>query len=257
MSKFNLLTSYRLDYDFPQPYYPLPKLTPPLPAGDKHGLIMAVFSNCEPVRTEYMRQLMQFVQVDSYGACLKNKDDLIGIYDSRNGKNFKQLKTELAKRYKFILVFFNQDCDYFVDDQLIHALDAGSVPVVMSTDKLDEFLPGNLRHSVIKVRDFESPEHLADYLKFLSTNETEYNKYLEWKWKGIGNITGTAIGAYWKPKFPLYCQMCVALSEGQIHKDGLQPIACKPRSLEDWGIKPQVSFVGRLIDKIKKMLLLI
>ena len=49
MSKFNLLTSYRLDYDFPQPFYPLPKLTPPLPAGDKHGLILAVFSNCEPV----------------------------------------------------------------------------------------------------------------------------------------------------------------------------------------------------------------
>ena len=138
---------------------------------------------------------MNFVQVDSYGACLKNKDDLVGIYGSRNGKNFKQLKTELAKRYKFTLVFFNQDCDYFVDDQLTNALDAGSVPVVMSTDKLDEFLPGNLRHSVIKVGDFKSPKHLADYLKFLGTNETEYNKYLEWKSKGIGNITWTAIGA--------------------------------------------------------------
>ena len=256
MSKFNLLTSYRLDCDFPQPFYPLPKLTPPLPSGEKDGLIIAAFSNCEPVRTEYMRQLMDFVQVDSYGACLKNKDDLVGIYGSRNGKNFKQLKTELAKRYKFSLVFFNQDCDYFVDDQLIHALDAGSVPVVMGTDKLLEFLPGNLLHSVIKVRDFKSPKYLADYLKFLDTNETEYNKYLEWKWKGIGNITGTAIGAHWKPKYPLYCQMCVALSKGKIHKDGLQPITCKPRSFEDWGIKPQASFVGRLIDKWKKFLFL-
>ena len=257
MSKFNLLTSYRLDYDFPQPFFPLPKLTLPLPAGEKDGLIMAAFSNCEPVRTEYMRQLMDFVQVDSYGACLKNRDDLVGIYGTGHGKDFKQLKTELAKRYKFTLVFFNQDCDYFVDDQLAHALDAGSVPVVMSTDKLDEFLPGNLRHSVIKVRDFKSPKHLADYLKFLDMNEIEYKKYLEWKWKGIGNITGTTIGAYWKPKYPLYCQMCVALSEGKIHKDGLQPIACKRRSFVDWGItKPQASFVGRLINKLKKIFLL-
>ena len=146
----------------------------------------------------------------------------------------------------------NQDCDHFVDDQLTHALDAGSVPVVMSTDKLDEFLPGNLRHSV---RDFKSSKHsyLADYLKVLDTNETEYIKYLEWKWKGIGNIMETAIGSYWKPKFPLYCQMCDALSEGKIQ----QAIACKSRRFEDWGIKPQVSFVGRLIDKLKKILLLL
>ena len=88
---------------------------------------------------------MQFVQLDSYGGCLRNKQDLMGRYGSANGKNFKQLKTELARKYKFTPVFFNQDCDYFVDDQISHALSAGSVPVVMSTDKLEEFLPSNLR----------------------------------------------------------------------------------------------------------------
>ena len=236
MSKFNLLISYRLDSDFPQPVFPMPKLTLPLPVREKDRFVMAAFSNCEPVRTEYMRRLMNFVPVDSYGECLKNKGDLIGRYGSANGKNFKQLKTELAKRYKFTLVFFNQDCDYFVDDQLSHALDAGSVPVVMSTDKLHEFLPGNLRHAVIKVRDFKSPQHLAEYLKFLNTNETEYNKYLEWKWEGIGNITGTVIGDYWKPAYPMYCQICIALSEGREHKDGLKPITCKARRKEDWGL---------------------
>ncbi|KAJ7387795.1 hypothetical protein OS493_001139 [Desmophyllum pertusum] len=187
MSKFKLLRSYRLDSDFLDSTFWMPTVAPPLHFKDKNGLIMAAFSNCEPVRTEYMRQLMKFVQ----------------------------------------------DCDYFVDAQLIHALHAGSVPVVMSTNKLDEFLPGNLRHSVIKVRDFKSPRNLSDYLKYLNFTETEYNKYLEWKWKGIGNITGTVIGDYWKPKYLIYCQMCVALSEGRIHKDGLQPITCKARSFED------------------------
>ena len=198
---------------------------------------MAAFSNCEPVRTEYMRQLMKFVQVDSYGACLRNKNDLVSRYGSKNGKNFKELKSELARQYKFTLVFFNQDCEYFVDDQLSHALNAGSVPVVMSTDKLDEFLPGNLRQSVIKVRDFRTPKDLSDYLKYLSTNETEYNNYLTWKSKGVGNITGTVIGNFWKPKYPIYCQICVALSEGRIHKEGLRPIPCNARTYEDWGIK--------------------
>ena len=237
MSRFNLLMSYRLDYDFPVPVYPMPQLTPPLTFREKTKLIMAAFSNCEPVRTEYMRQLMKFVQVDSYGACLRNKNDLVGRYGSKNGKNFKELKSELAKQYKFTLVFFNQDCEYFVDDQLSHALNAGSVPVVMSTDKLDEFLPGNLRQSVIKVRDFRTPKDLSDYLKYLSTNETEYNNYLTWKSKGVGNITGTVIGNCWKPKYPIYCQICMALSEGRIHKEGLRPIPCNARTYEDWGIK--------------------
>lgn len=238
MSKFNLLQSYRLDSDFPNPVYSKPVLTAPVPFKEKTGLVMATFSNCEPVRTEYLRQLMQFVRVDSYGGCLKNKNGLIARYGSANGKDFKQLKTELAKKYKFSIVFFNQDCDYFVDDQLSHALDAGSVPVVMGTDKLDEFLPSNLQQSVIKIRNFKSPKCLAEYLKNVGNNETEYNKYLKWKWKGIGNISGTVVGNHWKPKYPLYCQMCVALSEGRAHKEGLRADNCKERTFEDWGIKP-------------------
>lgn len=238
MSKFQLFRSYRLDSDFPNPVYYMPQLTPPVSFKEKTGLVMAAFSHCEPVRTEYLRQLMQFVKVDSYGGCHKNKNDLVPRYGHVNGKSFKELKVEMAKKYKFSLVFFNQDCDYFVDDQLDHALDAGSVPVVMATDKLDEFLPGNLRTAVIKVRDFKSPKILADYLKYLSKNESEYNKYLEWKLKGIGDFTGTVIGNHWKPKYPLYCQMCVALSEGRIHHEGLEIDTCKRRKFEDWGITP-------------------
>ena len=180
MSKFNLLKSYRLDSDFPNPTVLLPKLTPPIPFKNKSGLVMAAFSNCEPVRTEYMRQLMKFLQVDSYGRCLHNKNGLTARYRNQNGKDFRDIKSDLARQYKFTLVFFNEDCDYFVDAQLHHAWNAGSVPVVMATDKLDEFLPcPYLNHSVIKVRDFETPQLLAEYLKYLSNNETEYNKYLE------------------------------------------------------------------------------
>ncbi|XP_068750988.1 alpha-(1,3)-fucosyltransferase 11-like [Montipora capricornis] len=232
MSKFNLLQSYRLDSDFPFPTFNEPNLKAPVSFSNKTGLILAAFSNCEKVRIEYMRQLMKFVTVDSYGGCLRNKHNLVQRY----GKDYRLAKSELARKYKFTLVFFNQDCDYFVDAQLTHALDAGSVPVIMGTDKLDEFLPGNLRNAVIKVRDFKSPRHLADYILYLSKSETEYNNFLDWKWKGIGDITGTAIGYFWKPDYPIFCQICVALSHGRVHKEGLQTIPCKPRAYEDWGI---------------------
>ena len=144
-----------------------------------------------------LTRVMKFVLVDSCAACLKTKKVWL----------------------KGMVKITTQDCDYFVDAQLHHAWEAGSVPIVMATGKLDEFLPGPyLNHSVIKARDFKSPQLLADYIKHLSNNEAEYNKYLEWKWKGYGDITGTAIGNYWMPKYPMYCQVCVALSEERQHK---------------------------------------
>ena len=61
---------------------------------------MAALSNCEPVRTEYMRQLMKFVQVDSYGACLKNQKGLVGRYgkDKDKGTDFRDAKSILARQ---------------------------------------------------------------------------------------------------------------------------------------------------------------
>ncbi|XP_068698689.1 4-galactosyl-N-acetylglucosaminide 3-alpha-L-fucosyltransferase 9-like [Montipora foliosa] len=237
LSQFNLLVSYRLDSDFPAPIYPMPELTPPVPFHKRLGNVLAIFSKCEPVRTEYMRQLMNYIQVDSYGACLKNKEGLIGLYGKIDNRYvFKDHKLILSKYYKFSLVFMNQDCDYFIDDRLYHALTTGSVPVFMGTEKVDKFLPGNLKNSIIKVSDFKSPKELAEYLRFLGNNETAYSKYLEWKWKGMGDIFNTTIGRWWQPRYPLFCQVCMALAKGKLHR-GLKLDYCQPRRFEDWGLE--------------------
>ena len=233
MSQFHLLRSYRLDSDFPTPLFKKPNLDPPISFSNKTGGIMAAFSNCERVRTEYLRQLIKYVPVDSYGGCLHNKDGLTRRYKS----DFKGLKSKLQRTYKFSITFFNQDCDYFVDDQILHALNAGSVPVVMSTDKIYEFLPGNLKNSIVNVRDFKSPQELAERLKFLMNNETEYNKYLEWKTKGLGYIDDTVIGKYWNRQFHHWCQVCQSIAQGKWHKEGLKVDICTPRKYETWGIK--------------------
>jgi len=215
----------------------MPELDPPIPFHKRQGGILAIFSKCEPVRTEYMRQLMKYTQVDSFGACLKNKEGLIGLYGKINNRYvFKDHKLLLSRHYKFSLVFMNQDCDYFIDDRLYHALTTGSVPIFMGTDKVDEFLPGNLKNSIIKVSDFKSPKELAAYIDYLSSNETAYNKYLEWKWKGLGDISNTAIGIWWKPRYPLFCQVCMALAKGKLHR-GLKLDYCPPRRYEEWGLQ--------------------
>ena len=162
MSQFHLLRSYRLDSDFPTPLFKKPNLDPPVSFSNKTGGIIAAFSNCERVRTEYLRQLMKYVPVDSYGDCLHNKDGLTARYKL----DFKDLKSKPQRMYKFAITFFNQDCDYFVDDQILHALNAGSVPIVMSTDKIYEFLPGNLKNAIINVR-FQNSARTGQTLEIL------------------------------------------------------------------------------------------
>ena len=155
----------------------------------------------------------------------------------------KLQKKILLRRYKFTIVFLNQDCDYFVDDQLTHALDAGTIPVFMGTNKVDELLGGNLKQAIIKVRDFASPKKLAEYLMKVSQNETLYNNYLKWKYEGFQYpdsflSTPQGRGAQFF-KHPQFCGMCDAIAAsrdtGQFKKRGsVKPEHCKARQMKDW-----------------------
>lgn len=234
LSHFKYLLGYRLDADFPLSLFTKPDLTSPVPFKEKSKLVFAAFSNCEVVRTAYLAQLMKFIPVDSYGACLRNKNGLVQRYI----KDFKYKKTELAKYYKFTLVFMNADCDYFVDDQLTHALTAGSVPVFMGTDKIDMFLPGNLNTSIIKVRDFKTPRDLAMYLKYLGKNEHEYNKYLKWKYEGFKfpvTYNSTSILRQWESPDTVYCKICKKFLHSDVAtKSSLKPEWCNKRTPAEW-----------------------
>ena len=57
--------------------------------------------------------------------------------------------------------------------------------IKVSAFGLQDVLPDN--HSAIIIDDFKSVKELADYLKYLNSNDDEYNKYLQWKQTGITN----------------------------------------------------------------------
>lgn len=75
----------------------------------------------------------------------------------------------------------------------------------MGIDKVDEFLFGNFKNFIINVSDFKSFKELVKYFKYFSNNEIVYNKYLEWKWKGLGNILNIIIGCWWKLWYLFFC----------------------------------------------------
>ena len=109
MSQFNYLVSYRLDSDFACPEFLKPRLDTPVPFQEKRGLVIVALSHCQLVRTLYVKQLMNYIEVDSYGGCLKNKDGLTG----KGGETARRAVLELQRKYKFILTFANADCDYY------------------------------------------------------------------------------------------------------------------------------------------------
>ncbi|CAB4031579.1 alpha-(1,3)-fucosyltransferase 11-like [Paramuricea clavata] len=236
MKQFNYLASYRLDADFTCSEFTKPSLDPPEPFAQKSGLVMAAFSHCETVRTRYLTELMKHIKVDSYGGCLRNKNNLVNATFT-----FRHSVTELQRNYKFSIVFPNSDCAFYMTEKIQSALTAGSVPIWLGTDGIDEVLRwGNLQHSVIKVKDFSSPKALAEYLTKLSKDETEYNKYLKWKFDGFQfpkEYYKSAIGLWWDG-LPLYCRVCLRVSQDPQGRNGLPVDRCdgpdEKRTLGKW-----------------------
>ena len=224
MSKFNYFVSYRLDADFPSPELVKPRLDKPMPFEDKTKLVLAVYSNCEGLRTHYMDELSKYIQIDFYGSCLRTHKFMSRTTDRNDTKLI-----ELLRSYKFTLVIPNADCDYYVTEKMYNALSSGTVPVWLGTNKIDEILKwGNLKHSVVKVKNFESPKVLADYLHFLAKNKSEYNKYLRWKYEGFQfppEYYKSAIGLWWEG-LPVYCRVCMRIAKDPKGHNGLPVESC-------------------------------
>ena len=89
--------------------------------------------------------------------------------------------TQFLKSHKFYFAFENSFCDYYVTEKYWErGIDLGLVPVVMGARyNKENIIPG----SFIDALQYPSIEELADYLKYLNSNDEEYNKYFEWKKK--------------------------------------------------------------------------
>ncbi|XP_023343821.1 alpha-(1,3)-fucosyltransferase C [Eurytemora carolleeae] len=193
-SFFNWTMSYRIDSDIYLPYgyvsekesgsvlapYPpkwpnssVVRSMPVLPPKwrqhqDKRKLVSWVVSNCKThsKREEYVEELRRFIPVDQFGKCNDNPCD-----------ESTCLK-DMEKNYKFYLSFENSFCKNYVTEKFWNALELNMIPIVLGSGDYEVIAPP---HSYINVKDFDSAEHLAEYLLMLDKNETEYLKYFWWK----------------------------------------------------------------------------
>jgi hypothetical protein len=179
LSAFDLTMTYRLDSDVPVPYLEPGLLAalarPPAPAARKAGRAPAVLFLSNPVersgRTEYARELMRHLAVDSFGRCLNNRR----LEEDRGGATLR----EVIRNYRFTLAFENSIAPDYVTEKFFAPLAAGSVPVYLGAPNVAAFAPGE--RCYLDVRDFAGPRDLAAHLTALAADEEAYEELLAWK----------------------------------------------------------------------------
>lgn len=86
----------------------------------------------------------------------------------------------LLQPYFFYLSFENSRCKDYISEKFYNVLfTKAAVPVVFGPSKSD-YQSVAPPHSFIHVSDFDNAKLLADYLHFLTQNQTAYLEYFQW-----------------------------------------------------------------------------
>jgi len=191
MAHYDFYTTYQLDSFVPitsvETEWKIWEFYPPKwpSRSQKKGFASSFIGNCRNAgaekRTAYVKQLMQYIEVDNYGGCkdIKNKDEMatLGVKNDKEMSR-KDRKHTLMGRYKFYLAFENSNVYDYTSEKVFEGLRAHTLPVYRGSASIDMLLPHP--RSIINANDM-SPKELADYLKKVANDEALYNSYFDWK----------------------------------------------------------------------------
>lgn len=112
-----------------------------LPVEEKNKLlkdiapVLYIQSDCDtPIKRDfYVKELMKYIKIDSYGSCLHNKafpDELSKIYSL---DLFNEKLLQLIGKYKFVIAFENAACEDYITEKLWRPLITGTVPIYLGS----------------------------------------------------------------------------------------------------------------------------
>lgn len=136
-------------------------------------LYMQSECNCSTERDAYVKELMKFQKIDSYGKCLNNRK----LPLSAQSNNEYLLK--FFGFYKFVIVIENSICEDYISAKFWQALRAGVVPIYFGSLSAKDWFPNN--KSAILLQDYPTPKLLSDYINKLMKDDDLYDEYLEHK----------------------------------------------------------------------------
>ena len=170
-----LLTSAQYCEENKDNYRPVPDLS------EKTGLAIWKANDCSltkgaKTRTSHVNKLIELgLPVAGDSPCVQKKSivrkyiTMTELYDS-------------ISSHKFYLAFENSyHCKEYITEKIwYNSFYLGTVPVVWGGAK-DDYERLAPPHSFIHFEDFETPEKLVDYLKYLDKNDTAYMEYFKWR----------------------------------------------------------------------------
>lgn len=143
--------------------------------------VLYLQSDCDTSteRDIYVKELMKTIQIDSYGACVNNKqlpEKFTGDY--LNNLNEDEFLRFVAK-YKFVIAIENGVCEDYVTEKFWRAIKVGSVPIYFGSPSIRTWLPN--KKSAILLDDYPTPKVLTDHISKLLKDDDLYETYLEHK----------------------------------------------------------------------------
>jgi hypothetical protein len=168
MALFNIEVSYRHTADIWTPYIPPDFVTRyrDVRPGARRRQCCAFISSTwdKSDRRHYMRELMQQLDVHSFGRFMRNKRILF----DRGEKT----KLRVLKNYRFTLAFENSLMPDYVTEKFYQPLLTGTIPIYLGAPNIEEFAPGD--NCFINALDFASPAQLAEFVQHADPTEYQH-----------------------------------------------------------------------------------
>ena len=165
--KYDIKASYRRDATVPVPYFcehnRILKISemgqPDVPVG-REKLIASFSKHCRDYakwRTNYLSELMEYIHVDQWGACLKNTP---GDFWKTRKADYEQTKLDFLKQnpYKFLITFENIVEPDYISEKIYDAYLSRTIPIYYGHKAVFDIAPANT--SLIYANDY-TPKELA------------------------------------------------------------------------------------------------
>ncbi|XP_016977669.1 alpha-(1,3)-fucosyltransferase B isoform X1 [Drosophila rhopaloa] len=138
-------------------------------------------SDCDTMsgREDYVKELMKYLTIDSYGSCLRNKDLPESLKNDYLNNLYSPELLRFLSEYKFMIAIENAACPDYITEKFWRPLVMGVIPIYFGSPTIKDWQPNN--KSAIFVEDFTHPRGLANYLNELADNQTLYDSYRQHK----------------------------------------------------------------------------
>ncbi|CAG8567452.1 4287_t:CDS:1 [Dentiscutata erythropus] len=136
-----------------------------------------IASHWTQFREDFISSIENYIPIASFGGVRHNTDwdfhpecENLGLFSEKNC---------IISKYPFYLAIENTDEKDYSTEKLWDTFNLGVVPVIWGAPNTRSYLPHP--KSAIFIEDFNSTKALADYLKYLISNETAYLEYHKWR----------------------------------------------------------------------------